>query len=236
MKGLTLCKIFPGLAVLLSLTVNLHAQECARLVPLTVGSQMEMKHYDTKSKVVSTTTSTVKSMTNTAKGYEVKLSVKSASSDGKKEQDQTLTFRCENGNLIWDMDEFARGLMPGEGMSGFEMKVSSTPLKYPSTLFIGKKLDDASITASFQKNKRNMFDITSNFINRKVEAYEQITTPAGTFTCYKISYDIESKAMQTFKIHQVEWMSEGVGMVRTESYDQAKKLTSYSVLTNFIRK
>ena len=35
-------------------------------------------------------------------------------------------------------------------------------------------------------------DMSIKIYNRKVEAKEDITTPAGNFSCYKISYDMES--------------------------------------------
>ncbi len=70
--------------------------------------------------------------------------------------------------------------------------------------------------------------------NRKVEAKETITTPAGTFECYKISSEISSKvAFVNQKFKSVDWFAKGVGMVRTETYDKKGKLESYALLTKF---
>jgi len=69
--------------------------------------------------------------------------------------------------------------------------------------------------------------------NRKVEAIEDITTPAGTFTCYKISSDVETKMMMKISIKSVEWYAKNVGTVRTESYNNNGKLTGYTLLTDF---
>jgi hypothetical protein len=75
-------------------------------------------------------------------------------------------------------------------------------------------------------------DVTIN--NRKVLAKEKITTSAGTFDCYKISYETESRTrMITVNTKGMEWISEGVGVVKTETYNKKDKLTGYSLLTKF---
>ena len=66
--------------------------------------------------------------------------------------------------------------------------------------------------------------------NRKVEAEEEISTKAGTFKCFKISYDILTDAMIDIKGSAIEWIAKDVGAVRTESYNKKGKLTGYSEL------
>ena len=75
--------------------------------------------------------------------------------------------------------------------------------------------------------------ITIKILNRVVVGMEDMTTPAGTFKCAKISSDMESKIMVTSKTKLIEWVSEKVGSVRTESHDQKDKLLTYSVLSAF---
>jgi len=74
--------------------------------------------------------------------------------------------------------------------------------------------------------------MTVNVSNRKVEAVESLTTPAGTFECYKISYDVATKMMINVKTKGVEWFSKGVGMVKSETYDSAGKLLGSNVLAS----
>lgn len=75
--------------------------------------------------------------------------------------------------------------------------------------------------------------MTMNFkiTDRKVEAIEDMTTPAGTFTCFKMSQTTNMKMSfidKTFK--SVDWIAENVGSVRSESYSDAGALQSYRVL------
>ena len=70
--------------------------------------------------------------------------------------------------------------------------------------------------------------------NRKVEGKESVTTPAGTFECYKISYDMFSKmSIMKMNFKNIEYLSENSGVVRTESYRSNGSLMSYTVLTKY---
>lgn len=81
--------------------------------------------------------------------------------------------------------------------------------------------------------------MTMNVKNRKVEAKEDITTPAGTFSCYKVSSEMETEMGQMMpikvSIKTVEWFSENTGVVRSESYKSNGKLQGYSILSSLTR-
>ena len=73
---------------------------------------------------------------------------------------------------------------------------------------------------------------TTTISNRTVEAVENITTRAGTFKCFKISYDIETKAVMTFRAKGTEWIAKDIGVIRSENYNKNGKLTGYSELAS----
>ena len=80
--------------------------------------------------------------------------------------------------------------------------------------------------------------MTIKILNRKVESKESITTPAGTFSCFKITYDMESSTkimgMNTnVKLSSIDYLAEGIGVVKTESYDKKGELSGYSLLTAY---
>ncbi len=69
---------------------------------------------------------------------------------------------------------------------------------------------------------------------RKVEGRESVTTPAGTFNCYKISYNTHSKMMiAKMNFKTVEFLSEKCGAVRTETYKSNGNLVGYTVITKY---
>ena len=70
-------------------------------------------------------------------------------------------------------------------------------------------------------------------LNRKVEASESVNTLAGTFDCYKITYDMEMKSIINITTKGAEWIAKGVGVVKTEQYDKKGNLTGYTLLSKF---
>ena len=73
--------------------------------------------------------------------------------------------------------------------------------------------------------------LTMNVTNRKVEGKESITTPAGTWDCFKIT----SKSKIHMKMGPIgvpmnfdstEWFAPGFGVVKTESKHGETLITS----------
>jgi hypothetical protein len=72
-----------------------------------------------------------------------------------------------------------------------------------------------------------------NIVNRVVTGQESIKTPAGTFDCYKIEYDVETTMMNMKTAGKVrQWIAKGVGTVRSENADAKGALTGYSEVTS----
>jgi len=77
-------------------------------------------------------------------------------------------------------------------------------------------------------------NVNMEITNRVVKAKEQLTVPAGTYDAFKVTYDSELKASmikQNFSV--VQYVAEGVGVVKTENYDKKGQLSGYSVLTRY---
>ena len=75
--------------------------------------------------------------------------------------------------------------------------------------------------------------MTMKFLNRKVEGNETVSTPAGDFECYVITYDTEYKMGIKMTMSSKLWLSEGYGMVKQENYNKKGALIGSSVLTSF---
>jgi hypothetical protein len=118
-----------------------------------------------------------------------------------------------------------------EQFEDMEMEISGTDIELPNDLELGQVLPDANIAMKMSMSGMNMTS-TVDMVNRKVEKQETITTPAGTFDCYVIYSENESKMMmanQTFPSRL--WLAEDVGMVKQESFNKNGKLMSSTVLT-----
>lgn len=211
------------------------AQDCDSYFPSQVGTVFDVTQYDDKDKVQSVTTTTVTSAENVTDGFQVTLSAVYYDTKEKETGKQVYTTLCKDGVFYIDMKSF----MPSDGSTQdteMQMQIEASNMEIPSTLVVGQTLPDAWIKMSF--SAEGMPAIMSQTVyttNRKVEGFEDVTTPAGTYSCVKISFDTEMKMMMSIKTHSVVWYSKGVGTVRTENYDKKGKLQGYSLLTRFVQ-
>ena len=99
---------------------------------------------------------------------------------------------------------------------------------------MGQTLKDANlkITLNMSGIKMNM---TLDMLNRTVDAKESVTTASGTFDCFQLSYNTEMKMGMKMKFKIKEWIAEGVGVVKSETYNKKGKSMGYSELTSITK-
>jgi hypothetical protein len=76
--------------------------------------------------------------------------------------------------------------------------------------------------------------MTVTITDRKVVGKESVTTPAGTFDCFKITSNstIKTKTVVgiTMEFSAIEWLAPKAAIVKSESYKKGK-LQGYTLLT-----
>jgi hypothetical protein len=216
---------------LILLTVN--AQECSMYFPDNIGSKREMKFYDQRDRLTSVTRHEI--LDKTIGDNKVNLKVRATSFDKDDTEIHTaeLELVCENGIFKFDLT----GYLDPATLSSYEemgIEIEADNLEYPSNMSAGDELPDGGLKMVVKSGSATLITVTLNIINRKVEGREDITTEAGTFASYKLSYDMTTKAgFITSNSNVVEWISEGVGLVRSETYNRRGRLAGYSVLTGY---
>ena len=220
------------IAVFLLGAANLFSQECVFYSPVEKGTVLIHSNYDKKDKLTGTSTQTV--IDNYVEEGVQTVKIRNEYKD--VEMDSVfmteLEMKCKDGRYYVDMESYIgeSTLTPYSDMeTTFEME----NMTIPGELKPGEILDNGKVTVIISNNGMKIMTISVNISNRKVEAKEDITTPAGTFECYKISYDISTKMLITIKASTVEWYAKNVGVVKSESYNKKGKLTGYTVLTGF---
>jgi hypothetical protein len=216
------------------LVAGVMAQECPVYYPDAVNSQLEYKQYDKKGNLSGSSIQKVTDFKKTGTGYEVGVSAESFDAKGKSMGTMQLEAHCENGIFYIDMKNLM-GQQSMEAYKDMEMKIEGGTLELPANMKAGDMLKNGNMSISFASNGMSIMNMSFTISNRKVEALENITTPAGTFECYKISYDIATKMMVNVKTKAIEWYAKGTGLVKTESYSTDGKLLGSSVL-NSIKK
>ena len=196
------------------------------------GTVIEMETYDKKDKLQSRSETSVIQFQETGTGYLATIHYKLLDKKEKLVSEGDYKFECDNGIIKIDMSS----MIPAESMQAFkdmEVEVDMDQMLYPANLSVGQSLEDASITIK-TKNSPVPMGMDMDISNRKVEGKESVTTPAGNFDCYKISYDTFSKmSFVKMNFRTVEYLSENSGIVKTESYKSNGNMMSYSVLTKY---
>lgn len=213
------------------LFTGLIAQECPLYYPDAVNTQMEYKQFDKKGNPTSSSIQKITDVKKTGNGYVIEVASEAFDSKGKSIGKTNLTARCEAGIYFIDMKNLM-GQQSMEAYKDYEMKIEGGSLELPSNMKAGDLLKDGSMKITFSSNGTSIMNMSIAVTNRKVIGTESLTTPAGTFECYKISYDVATKMMINVKTKATEWYAKGTGLIKSETYSTDGKLLGSSVLTS----
>ena len=208
------------------------AQNCEGLYPMKQGAVIETQSFNSKGKLQGTSRQTVLSVENIDNGLAIKVKSEQLDTNGKPEFDRDLTMRCVDDVFYMDMKE----MMDPKAMSAYkdmEVSFSGADLEFPDKMQVGQILPDGNINILISSSTFNVMNMNIKILNRKVEASESVNTLAGTYDCYKITYDMEMKSIINITTKGAEWIAKGVGVVKTEQYDKKGNLTGYTLLSKF---
>ena len=206
---------------------SLSQNACKAYYPFEEGTKFEITNYNKKGKKEGV----VKYEVTNVNGNEATIKTVIFDAKGKEITTSNYKVMCEGNKVSIDFKSLINPDMLKQ-YKDMDMDITGTNIELPNDLQVGQSLKDANMNMAI-----NMGGITMNMkidmLNRKVDKKESITTPAGTFDCFALSYDNEMKMGMKMKFKIKEWIAEGVGMVRNESYNKNGKLMGYSELTSF---
>lgn len=221
------------ITTLLLCAVSTTAQNnCSRFYPMEEGTAFEYTMYNKKGKTDGVTSYKVTSVENNGDSTMATMDISFTDDKGKDVYNTDYSFTCTGNMVTIDYES----LMPQQMLEQYgdmEMDITGTDLEIPNDLSVGQLLEDANVTLKISMGGINM-TTTVDMTNRKVEKQESVTTPAGTFDCYVLYSDTESKMMmakQSFPSRV--WLAEGVGMVKQETYKKNGDLMNSMQLTKF---
>ena len=109
----------------------------------------------------------------------------------------------------------------------FLTKRQGYAMMMPSDLKIGDLLQCNTIKDRSKNGLGGAIDFTTSYSDFKVVGEEQITTPAGTFNCLKLTGRTTEKmggvGGYTYNAYCQWWIARGIGFVRYEIYDDTEK-------------
>ncbi len=200
------------------------AQDCPEILYLQEGRTYTMKNFDKKGKHDTSTRYAVSKVEKGSDGSTGYIDISVMDKKGKELLAMNHSVRCDGNNLYFDASE----LLGAMGATfGLEFGDNSGYIAYPKDIKVGDELEEITVEAILGDSGLAM---GTRITNRQVVAKESVTTPAGTFECYKVSFDIEYDMIVTIRQKSIEWWSEDFQLVKVENYNKKGKLVSSNVL------
>ena len=147
---------------------------------------------------------------------------------GKSASKATNNIKCVNGVLMMDMKVFIPSPQQ-EQMGTAAASASDVYLEYPADMKEGDVLKDGNFNMDFKNSAGMNGNVVVNITERKVLGKESVTTPAGTWECFKISSrnEIKIKLIVGIPVRAdvIEWYAPGFGIVKTDANGATTEVT-----------
>lgn len=205
------------------------AQGCDAWFPMEKGISFEQKSYNAKDKLQGSSQMTVTESSEAGGISQATIAVKNLDKKGKALNEGSFEVGCKEDGFWMDMSSLINIDQMAQGM---EASAEGDNLGIPASAQSGDELPDADLTVSMSMNGMSIRNMKIHIYDRKVEGFETITTPAGTFECIKISQRSEMNMMFKIQSKQIAWYAKGQGMIRSEDYDKNDKLQGYTIMTS----
>ena len=105
-----------------------------------------------------------------------------------------------------------------------QIDVVNNDLLYPATPQDGDALLDGRFQLTVNDRGHKAVELEMTATERKVEGQEIVRTVSGTYTAYKISFvqtiktQVNGQVCTPYILRQVEWLTPGIGIVKTATY------------------
>ncbi len=224
--------LFVLLVIAALIPLSGRAQQDSGYFPLQKGRSITFTHYDGKDKITGYTQQTVTEVSKTAEGLKAVFMSEHKDAKGNTDVSGEVYMRSKGNTYYFDI----RNILDINTLKMFqdrEIEVTGNDLELPVALSVGQTLPDASMTVKMSMEGFPMPSMTIRVFDRQVVGLEEVTTPAGTYSCYKIDYQTEIECVFTSRLKASEWVTKNVGMVKSETYNKKGKLIGKMLLSQF---
>lgn len=204
--------------------------------PQKAGTKLTYQSTDKKGKETGKVKYTVKEITGSGTNFEVIYEIESLDKNDKRVYIDEVKVRQEGEKIYFDMSNFLnKAAFQQNGEIPATVEVSGNNMEIPVVPVPGMSMPDANCSISMKMGFINM-KTTVLLTNRKVDAIEDLTVPAGTFNTFKLSADANSTVLgMKVNSSSKEWYAYGIGIVKTESYDKKGELQSTMQLVELVK-
>ena len=211
-------------------SVETYAQDCNGYYFLQNNKTIEMAILNKKGEQSAKQIYTVSNVENSGNSSTADLQTEMIDKKGKTITKSKAKIKCDGGVMMVDMK---MNLPQQQGMpAGNEVdaKADDIYMEYPKSMNVGDNLKNATMHMDIDNNGMKQ-SVDMEVFDRKVEGKEKITTPAGSWDCYKISYKSKMRIKTMgigvpMNIEGIEYFAPGFGVVKTESKHGGTEIVS----------
>jgi len=213
-KLLSLAGLFISLTTL--------GQNCTGYYLMQNNKTVEMAVYDRKGDPLGKLVYTVSGLVTTDTGSSTHVTVEQFNKRGKNTLTYHNVMQCKGGTFLMDFKYLtSKGEENQYEWAKRKGRTSYDYLEYPVQLSVGERLKDGKFHIDRNGNENEQL-IDMAITDRKVEGKESVTTPAGTWDCFRISFKtkivMEIRRMpNTINMDCEEWYAPGFGVVKTQA-------------------
>jgi len=206
-------------------SLSLNAQDCATYFPYEEGKVLKYENFNKKGKSEGITTHTIAEVKNSSDGMTLVMHSELVDEKGKDVFESDFEVECTGDGYSVRLTDMMMPQMTEQIQAmDVEMEMKGENLYIPNDLSVGKTLPDASMEIQPNMGGMNIMKFQYTTTDRRVSAKESITTPAGSYDCYLLESSTNIKTIGNRVFTSKEWFAEGVGIVRSETYNQNGKL------------
>jgi len=201
---------------------KLLAQDCSQYVYLQKGKTIEMTTFDRGGQVMDKLVNFVTDVSTSNGTTTATVSSESFDKNGHSEGKTNALYKCTGGAFLIDINANRPQTTGG--------KFSTTYVEYPANMHVGEHLNDVTTQLQMKMGSRTV-NMTTKITNRMVADKESVTTPAGTWDAFKITYTTtitmdQSTGMGTRTTETAQWYVPNFGIVQILAFGMTIKLTS----------
>ncbi|RMB56740.1 hypothetical protein EAX61_13110 [Dokdonia sinensis] len=217
--------------IAIAFTISANAQDCSTFYPFSEGVSWEITSYGKKGKIEAVTNYNVSQVRSEGSEEIATFQTKVSDKKGEVIVEGGYDVKCFGDTVSIDFKSLMNAMM-AQQYGEMDVTFTGTDINLPNNLTVGQELDDADMKMNMNMGGIGM-NINVAMTDRKVIAQESVTTPAGTFDCYVLTYTTNVKTVMSRSFSGKQWIAPGVGMVKQEDYNKKGKVTSSSELTAF---
>jgi hypothetical protein len=201
-------------------SLHTYAQDCNGYYFLQNNKTIEMAILNKKGEQSAKQVYTVSNVNNSGNSTTADLNSEMFDKKGKSMAKGKAKIKCDGGVMMMDM-KMSIPVQPGVPSAESDVKADDIYMEYPADMNVGDNLKNANMHLDMDNNGMKQ-SIDMEVFDRKVEGKEKITTAAGSWDCYKISYKSKMKIKtmgigMPMNIDGTEYFAPGFGVVKTQS-------------------